>query len=95
VRPQAEHEAIQTRRQYQATDEFREAYAIRAGVEGIVSQAAYAFNGRRTRYRGLAKTHLQNLITSAAINFRRGANWLLDIETATTPVTRFAALAPS
>jgi transposase len=95
VRPQAEHEAIQTRRQYQATDEFREAYAIRAGVEGIVSQAAYALNGRRTRYRGLAKTHLQNLITSAAINLRRGANWLLDIETATTPVTRFAALAPS
>jgi transposase len=95
VRPQAEHQAIQVRRQYQETDEFRQAYAVRAGVEGVVSQAAYALDGRRTRYRGLAKTHLQNIVTSAAINLRRGANWLLGIETATTRIARFAALAPS
>ena len=95
VRPQAEHEAIQGRRQYQQTDAFREDYALRAGVEGVISQAAYALNGRRTRYRGLAKTHLQNLVTAAAINLRRGANWLLGQETAATSISRFAALAPA
>jgi transposase len=95
VRPQAAHEAIQSRRQYMETDAFREAYAIRAGVEGVISQAAYALRGRRTRYRGLAKTHLQNLATAAAINLRRGANWLMGKETAKTAVSRFAALAPA
>lgn len=95
VRPQAEHEAIQNRRQYMETEEFHDIYATRAGVEGVISQAAYALNGRRTRYRGLAKTHLQNLVIAAAINLRRGAQWLLGKETASTPISRFAALAPA
>ncbi len=95
MRPQAEHEATQTRRQYQKTNEFRDAYAIRAGVEGVISQAAYVLNGRRVRYRGLAKTHLQNIVIAAAINLRLGTNWLLGIETATTTTTRFVSLTPS
>jgi transposase len=94
VRPQAEHEAIQARRQYQETKAFREAYAVRAGVEGVISQAAYTLGLRRARYRGLAKTHLQNLATATAINLRRAVAWLLGDPTATTRITRFAALAP-
>ena len=94
VRPQAEHEAIQARRQYQATEAFREAYAVRAGVEGVISQAAYTLGMRRARYRGLAKTHLQNVATATAINLRRAVAWLLGKPTATTRITRFAALAP-
>jgi transposase len=93
VRPRAEHEAIQARRQYQETQAFGEAYALRAGVEGVISQAAYALEMRRTRYRGLAKTHLQHVATAAAINLRRATDWLLGKPIATTRVTRFAALA--
>ena len=94
VRPQAEHEAIQARRQYQETEAFREAYAVRAGVEGVISQAAYTLGLRRARYRGLVKTHLQNVATATAINLRRAVAWLLEKPTATTRITRFGALAP-
>jgi transposase len=94
VRPQAEHEAIQARRRYQETQAFREAYAVRAGVEGVISQAAYTLGLRRARYRGLAKTHLQNVATATAINLRRAVAWLQGTPTATTRITRFAALAP-
>jgi len=95
LRPQAAHEAIQARRKYQETEEFRDAYAVRAGVEGVISQAVYALESRRARYRGLTKTHLQHLATAAAINLRRAANWLLGYETATTQTSQFARLAPS
>jgi transposase len=95
VRPQAEHEAIQTRRQYQETEAFREAYAVRAGVEGVISQAAYTLGLRRARYRGLDKTHLQNVATATAINLRRAVAWLLGKPTAKARITRFAALAPA
>jgi len=94
LRPQAEHEAIQARRRYQETEAFREAYTLRAGVEGVVSQAAYTLGMRRARYRGLQKTHLQNVATATAINLRRAVAWLLGKPTATTRITRFAALAP-
>lgn len=95
LRPQAAHEAIQARRKYQETDEFRQAYALRAGVEGVISQAVHALGSRRARYRGLTKTHFQHLATATAINLRRAASWLLGYDTASTPTARFAALAPS
>jgi transposase len=94
LRPQAAHEAIQARRKYQETDEFRKAYALRAGVEGVISQAVHALGSRRARYRGLKKTHFQHLATATAINLRRAARWLSGYDTASTPATRFAGLAP-
>jgi transposase len=93
LRPQLEHEAIQARRQYQQTNAFQAEYAVRAGAEGAISQAAYSLGLRRARYRGLPKTHLQNLATAAAMNLKRTAGWLLGIPSATTPISRFAALA--
>ena len=69
VRPQAQFEAIQAARQRQQTQEFKERYAIRAGIEGTISQGVRAFDLRRSRYIGLAKTHLQHVITATAINF--------------------------
>ena len=48
--------ALQAARDYQQTDEFKERYKKRAGVEGTISQAAFTLGMRRTRYRGLAKT---------------------------------------
>ena len=40
------------------------------GIEGTISQAVRAFGLRQTRYRELAKTHLQNLAIAAAMNIR-------------------------
>ena len=42
--PQAQHEALQQRRQEQQTDGFRRAYGRRAGIEGTISQAVRAFD---------------------------------------------------
>ncbi len=39
LRPQAQFEAIQAARQRQQTQEFKERYAIRAGIEGTISEA--------------------------------------------------------
>ena len=43
VRPQAQFEAIQAARQRQQTQEFKERYAIRAGIEGTLSEARSRF----------------------------------------------------
>ena len=67
-RPQAEHEAIQTMRRNQLTEEWKTRYNLRAGIEGRLSQDIRVFGMRRTRYIGLAKTHLQHLLTAAAMN---------------------------
>jgi transposase len=84
-----------SRRAYQKTETFRQRYRKRAGVEGTVSQGTRAFDWRRTRYIGLAKTHLQYLFTAAAINLTRVVLWLQGIEVAQTRRSTFAALAPA
>lgn len=92
LRPQQEHEAIQQTRAYQQTEEFKEQYKIRAGVEGTISQSVLALAMRRSRYRGLAKTHLQHLASAAAMNLKRAVNWLSGKPLATTRQSHFAAL---
>jgi transposase len=54
-----------------------------------------AFGLRRTRYRGLAKTHLQHVATAAAINIDRIVAWLDERPRAAIRTSRFAALAPA
>lgn len=90
---QEEHEAIQRARRRQTTDAFISIYARRAGIEGTVSQGVRAFGLRQARYRGLAKVHLQDVATAAAINLTRLDDWLNDIPLAPTRCSRFAALA--
>lgn len=94
IQPRAQYEALQTARQLQATQAGKQLYDKRAGVEGTISQAVRAFGMRRTRYRGLAKTHLQNIATSAGINLDRIVAWLDEIPHAKTRTSRFARLAP-
>ena len=65
----------------------------RAGIEGTLSQGVRAFGLRFCRYRSLAKTHLQNIATAAAINMDRIVAWLDDIPHAKTRTSRFARLA--
>jgi transposase len=89
---QAQHEAVQARRQEQQTKAWRQAYAQRAGVEGLLSQGVRAFGLRRSRYLGQAKLHLQHVLTALAINLVRLDAWLQGIAPAATRQSRFAAL---
>lgn len=91
--PQAQHEAIQATRKRQTTQEFQDRYAIRAGIEGTISQGVRAFDLRRSRYLGLAKTHLQHVITATAMDVSRLLAFLMGIPRDGTRVSRFAALA--
>lgn len=86
------HEALQTMRARQKTPEFREAYAQRAGIESTHAQAIRRSGLRRARYRGLAKTRLQHILTAAAINLLRIAAWLDGVPLAATRCSHFAAL---
>ena len=92
VRPQAQHEALQAARRRQQTSAFAKEYALREGIEATISQGVRAFGMRRSRYIGLAKTHLQHLGIAAAINLVRVVSWLDGDELAPTRVTAFQRL---
>jgi transposase len=93
VRPREQYEALQAARLRQATDTFRKRYGTRAGIEGTISQAVRASDLHRSRYIGLAKTHLQHILTATALNVSRAGAWLADTPIAATRRSRFAALA--
>jgi transposase len=93
LRPREQHEAIQRIRAQRTTDEFKQKYWKRAGIEGTISQAVRAFEARRTRYIGLAKTHLQMVATAAAINLSRFADYLFGARPIAKRTSPFAALA--
>jgi hypothetical protein len=92
LQPRAGHEALRAGRERLATKEGRRAYARRAGIEGTISQGVRAFGLRRSRYRGLAKTHLQHVATAAAIDLVRLGDWLRVVPRAVTRTSRFATL---
>jgi transposase len=91
--PQTHFEAQQNARLRQQTTQFKEMCAIRAGVEGTISQVTCALGARRSRYRGMAKTHLQHLVVAAAINLLRVIDWLNEVPRSTNPKSHFARLA--
>jgi transposase len=95
LRPQAEYEVLKAARDRQETEEFKTQYKKRAGIESTISQGTRAFDLRRSRYLGLAKTHLQHLATASAMNLTRVVTWFM----AKKPrglihCSPFAALAP-
>lgn len=92
VRTRAQHEALQAARQRQTTEGFQKTYAVRAGVEGTLSQGVRVSDMRRSRYLGLAKTHLQHLATAAAMNLLRVAAWLAEVPRAQTRQSAFRRL---
>ena len=65
-------------RAYLESAKARKLYAKRAGIESTLSQGVRAFGLRHSRYRGLAKTHLQQMATAAAMNLERLAAWFVD-----------------
>lgn len=92
VRAKEQYEALQAARERQKTEAFKEEYAKSAGIEGTISQGVRAFGLRRSRYIGQAKTHLQHLITAAAINFVRVDHWLSGVPLAQTRQSAFVTL---
>jgi transposase len=92
LRPRPEHEALAAARARLESDAGRRLYAQRQGVESTLSQGVRAFGLRQARYRGLAKTGLQNVATAAALNLDRLAAWLAQRPLAPTRISRFAAL---
>ena len=93
IRTKAEHESLQAIRQEQKTKEWKERYDKRAGIEGTLARGIQVLGLRRTRYIGLAKTHLQHVLTAVAINAARLVAWFKDEPLPKLRVSRFGALA--
>jgi transposase len=93
LRPQPEYQALQIARQRETTDDFWLQYKRRAGVEGTISQAVRRPGLHRSRYIGLAKTHLQAIGVAVALDIVRAINWLNDVPLATTRSSPLVALA--
>jgi transposase len=94
-RPRTQYQAQQQLRAEQATDAWRERYAHRAGVEGTIAQAARRGDVHQARYRGLAKTHLQHVLTALALNLVRVDAWLSGIPPGGSWASRLARLRPA
>ena len=95
LQEQEQYEALQAARKRQTTEQFREQYAARAGIESAHEQAIRRCGLRQSRYIGSAKTHLQHVITAVAVNLVRLGDWWNGIPIAPTRCSRFAALKPS
>lgn len=89
LRVGAKHMYLQTRRKEMQTKEFREKMKRRCGIEGTHSELVRGHGARRTRYRGLQKTCLQNYFIGAACNVKR---WLkrMTWELTKTPMDKTA-----
>src|SRR6266516_5238955 len=95
--PREHYEALREAKSRQSTTEFREEYAMRAGIESTHAQGVRRSDLRRTRYIVLTKTRLQHIFTAIALNVVRAVSWLIDtslveIPQPKTPLSRFAAL---
>jgi transposase len=91
LRPQAQHEALQSARVRQETEAFKQRYKRRAGIEGTISQGTHGFDLRYARYRGLAKTALQHVFVALALNLTRLVAWWDEQPRAQTRPSRFTA----
>ena len=91
----AHHQTLQAARAFQETPAFKSLYQLRAGAEGTISQATRSFDLRRTRYIGLAKTHLHNTLVASAMNLSRVVTWLRDVPRAQTRTPAFVKLMPT
>ena len=88
-----QHLALQTARERQKSKVFWETYSVRSGIEGTIDQAVDKLGMRRSRYRGMSKTHFQHLVTAAAINIQRMLSWLAEVPRSVTFQSHFFALA--
>lgn len=94
-RPREQFQAQQQIRSEQVTDEWRQRYAMRAGVEGLMAQTSARSDVHHARYRGQAKTFLQHVLTAMAINLIRLDAWLAGIPMSGTWKSHLARLQPA
>ena len=92
LRPQERRDALHAARERQKTDAFKERYALRAGIEGTISQGVRTCDLRRARYIGHARVHLQHVLTAVALNVVRLAHWFAGHPRIRTKPTPFVAL---
>jgi transposase len=95
LKPQVEHEVLQEARQSHNTPEFYKRYALRAGVEGTISQVVRGSDLRRSPYIGLAKTHLHHVAIATGTNITRLVAWLNGRSKAATRTSTFSSLKPT
>jgi transposase len=89
VHPEPLHTARTTAITAAHTQDWHTRYNKRAGIEGTISQAVRGPDLRHARYRGLAKTHVQNIACGIAINIQRlGAHYTTTRRPAPRPPTR-------
>jgi transposase len=75
LRPRQIHETITAARAGQSTDQWQQAYKIRAGAEGTMAQVTHVTGIRRARYLGLPKTTFEHNAAATAINLIRLDAW--------------------
>jgi transposase len=92
IRPKDHFLALRMRREREQTPEYASEYARRAGIEATISQGVRVLRLRRSRYVGLARTHLSHLLTATGLTFARVADWLAGTPRAGTRPSHFAAL---
>lgn len=86
------HQALEQTRNSLSNEDGKARYKRRAGIEGTISQAVRRGSLRRSRYRGLQKTHLQEIAVATGMNILRSINFLNNQPIAKTRVSRFARL---
>jgi transposase len=94
-RPRTQYETQRQLRTEQATNAWRERYGHRCGIEGTIAQACRRSDLHHARYRGLAKTHLQHVLTALALNLVRLDAWLTGIPLGGSWVSRLTRLRPA
>jgi hypothetical protein len=76
ILPREAYEAQAAARAEQAGEDWPAGYARRCGIGGSIHQAVAVTGTRRTRYRGLAKTHPEQVFSAVALNLTRlGNSW--------------------
>ncbi|OLD84387.1 MAG: hypothetical protein AUF64_01850 [Chloroflexi bacterium 13_1_20CM_54_36] len=76
LHPREQMQALFAARKREETDEFKDSYRHRAGIEGTHSQGVRTMGLRRSRYIGLPKTHLGHVAVAAAVNIVQLMSWL-------------------
>jgi len=68
------------RRQYEQSDEFRDKYRYRSGIEASISRFIHMTGARRLRYRGLKRVDYAARLKALGINIFRTAQFLVNQE---------------
>ncbi|GHO47429.1 transposase [Ktedonospora formicarum] len=76
LHPKERTQALLAAHKREETEEFKQIYHHRAGIEGVHSQGIRTMGLRRSRYIGLRKTHLAHVAVAAAVNLVQLTHWL-------------------